>query len=60
MNLTHVGSQRLETERLILRRFRVEDAQEMFSGWANDLEISRYVTWPPHGELTVTRQLLAE
>ncbi len=53
------GSKILTTERLVLRPFRVSDAEAMFSGWANDPEVTKYLTWTPHESVDVTRQLLA-
>ena len=50
----------LETERLILRPFTMDDAQEMFTGWASDEEVARYVTWPVHETIETTKQILAE
>jgi RimJ/RimL family protein N-acetyltransferase len=52
------GTQKIETERLILRRFVIEDADDMFNGWCNDPEVSKYLTWPPHGKVEVTKSLL--
>ena len=56
MNKT--GTQRLETHRLILRRFRAEDAGDMFGNWASDPEVTRFLTWPAHGSIDVTRMIL--
>ena len=56
MNKT--GTRKIETERLILRRFVIEDADDMFNGWCNDPEVSKYLTWPPHGSVEVTKSLL--
>lgn len=53
------GTKRLETDRLILRRFTAEDADSMFQNWASDSEVTRFLTWPPHTDVNVTRQLLA-
>lgn len=58
MNKT--GTERIETKRLILRRFTLEDAEDMFNGWCNDPEVSRYLTWPPHGNVEVTRNILKD
>ena len=58
--MNHIGTKRLSTRRLILRPFSLEDAPAMFQNWANDPEVSRYVTWPPHGQLSVTQALLEE
>ena len=56
MNKT--GTQRLETHRLILRRYRIEDAEDMFNNWASDPEVTRFLTWPPHTNVDVTRYVL--
>lgn len=37
----------LETERLILRKLRLEDAKDLFE-YASDKEVTKYVTWEPH------------
>src|SRR6266487_1640266 len=37
----------LETERLILRRFRLDDAQDVFD-YASDPEVPKYVGWEQH------------
>lgn len=58
--LNHQGTQRLETPRLVLRQFTPADAPAMFNGWANDPEVTRYLSWPPHRELSVTRELLLQ
>ena len=58
MNKT--GTQRIETPRLILRRFRIEDAGEMYRNWASDPEVTRFLTWPVHTSAEVTESLLRE
>ena len=56
--LTHKGTQRMETERLILRKARPEDAEAMFRNWASDPEVTKYLTWPAHESLEVTRWVI--
>lgn len=56
--ITHKGTQTIKTERLILRRFTLDDAEEMFKNWANDERVTRFLTWEPHGNLEVTKNLL--
>ena len=36
---------RLETERLILRRFELSDADAMFQNWASDPEVVRFMCY---------------
>lgn len=58
--LTHKGTKELTTKRLKLRRFTVDDAQEMFNNWANDAEVTKFVSWPPHSTPDLTRELLGK
>lgn len=53
--MRNLGSIELETKRLFLRRFVVEDAKAMFENWASDSENVRYVTWDPHPNPQVTQ-----
>ena len=58
MNKT--GTQTIETHRLILRQFRPEDAEDMFSNWASDPEVTRYLTWPVHSGMDITRMVISD
>ena len=57
--LTHKGTQTIRTKRLVLRRFTVADAQNMFDNWASDSRVTRFLTWLPHESAEATAQLLA-
>ena len=46
--MNHIGTIRLETDRLILRRFTMDDAEGMLNNWASDDEVTKYLTWPTH------------
>jgi len=50
-----IGTQILQTDRLILRRFVESDAEAMFQNWASSAENLTYVTWDPHPDVEVTR-----
>ncbi|MGN1084500.1 MAG: GNAT family N-acetyltransferase [Lachnospiraceae bacterium] len=56
--MEHKGTKRLETDRLILRRFIPEDAESMYHNWASDPEVSKYLTWPTHPNVEVTKSLV--
>ena len=56
--MKNAGTKRLETDRLILRRFVIEDADEMYNNWANDDEVTKYLTWPTHNSVDVTKYIL--
>ena len=57
--MKHLGTTVLETGRLILRPFTIEDAQPMYDNWASDPEVTKYLTWPPHASVGVTKDVLA-
>ena len=50
-----IGTQTLQTDRFILRRFVESDAEAMFQNWASSPENLTYVTWVPHPGVEVTR-----
>lgn len=57
---THVGTQKIETERLTLRRFKVEDAENMFKNWASDPENVKHLSWSAHKNIEETKNILNE
>ena len=56
--MDHQGTVRIETDRLILRRFKMEDAEIMYRNWASDDEVTKYLTWPTHADVNVTRSVI--
>ena len=58
--LTHKGTKTIETDRLILRQFTMEDAEPMFRNWANDDEVTKHLTWPTHSDVEVTKMVLSD
>ena len=58
--MTQIGTRYIETDRLILRRFERPDALAMFENWANDGEVTRFLTWPAHTDVSVTEGILSE
>lgn len=56
--MKHLGTQRIETERLLLRRFTMEDAQAMYQNWACDPEVTKYLTWKPYTNEETATEIL--
>jgi [ribosomal protein S5]-alanine N-acetyltransferase len=52
------GAERLETPRLVLRRLASDDADAIFTTYAQDPEVSRYLTWAPHRRIEETQSFL--
>jgi ribosomal-protein-alanine N-acetyltransferase len=48
----------LETERLRLRPPALDDAQAIFGEYAQDPQVTRYLTWRPHDSVETTRTFL--
>lgn len=58
--LTHIGTQTINTDRLLLRRFEFADAYNMFKNWANDSEVTKFLTWKPHDNVEVTKEIIEQ
>lgn len=52
------GTVRMETKRLMLRPYVIEDADAMFRNWANDPQVTKYLSWEPHKDVEETKQIL--
>ena len=56
--MEHKGTQVLETERLLLRPFRAEDAPAAYRNWCSEDAVTRYLTWQTHADAGVTETLM--
>ena len=45
--MEHVGTMEIETERLVLRRFRREDAEALYRNYGSDPPVHRYISYAP-------------
>lgn len=48
----------IQTSRLTLRPPRMEDAESVFSAYAQDSEVARYMVWTPHASPETTREFI--
>ena len=58
--LHHKGTVTIETDRLILRPFAMEDAEAMYRNWASDDEVSKHLTWPTHTSVEISKMVLTD
>lgn len=58
--MQHLGTQELETERLLLCEFDKADFHEVFANWAGDRETTKFLTWQAHADEADTKRFLAE
>lgn len=54
-----LGTKPLETERLILRKFTIDDAKEMYENWASDTNVTKYVSFSPHKDVNETKNIIS-
>ena len=57
--MVHLGTETIETARLVLRKHEMTDADDMFRNWVTDPEVSRFWGWQPHKNIEETKSLLA-
>lgn len=58
--MNHQGTMQLTTSRLILRPFTPEDAPAAFRNWCSDPVVTKYLRWPAHPTVEITRMVLAD
>lgn len=58
--LKHTGTLEIESDRLKLRRFALEDVEAVFHNWANDDEVTRFLSWPTHPNSAVTKKVVQD
>ncbi|AKL97833.1 GNAT family N-acetyltransferase [Endomicrobium proavitum] len=54
-----IGTQTIETERFILRRVTLDDAQTMFDFCSNE-DVAKYMNWPAHKDISVTKKVISD
>lgn len=53
--LTHKGSVEIKTDRLLLRKFNISDAEQIFSSWTSDERVAKYTSWYAHKSIEDTK-----
>lgn len=56
--MEHKGTVIIETERLILRKFRLDDSQAAFHNWTNDDQVTEFLRWPTHETVETTKEVI--
>ena len=58
--MEHKGTVVIETERLILRPFNINDREFAFNNWTNDEKVTEFLRWSTHKDISVTQKILKE
>ena len=48
----------LQTERLILRKFKIEDIEQVYNNWATDPKTNKYLSWSLHKDINETKDII--
>lgn len=56
----HVGTIDIETKKVLLRRFRLDDSINMFKNWANDDLVTRYLSWDSYSDVNQVEKYIRE
>ena len=56
--MKHLGTKTIETERLILRRVAMTDAEMMFRNWTSDERVVKFLRWGAHRTLNETETMI--
>lgn len=58
--MNNLGTKRIETNRLVLRKLVETDADYIFNNWANDDRVTERLTWTSHENIEVTKEILSK
>lgn len=56
--MKHKGTINIYTERLILRKHKIEDANAMFNNWAKEKEVTKFLRWQPYESVEDTKKII--
>ena len=55
-----LGSKTIKTDRLIIRKIRIDDAYKAYENWCSNDEVVRYVLWEKHKNIETTIDLYSK
>lgn len=58
--MKHKGTKTIETPRLVLRAFRLSDAEAAYKNWMADEKVTAFLTWPAHSDLSITKMAISD
>ena len=58
--MNHLGTKTLETSRLILRKFQLDDALKLYTNLYSDSKVNRFLSWNVHRNVQETSDFIKE
>ncbi|MDU2383423.1 MAG: GNAT family N-acetyltransferase, partial [Finegoldia magna] len=50
----------MKTDKMILRKFTINDAEKMYENWASDSRVTKFLTWKPHTSINQTESIIKQ
>ena len=57
--MNHKGTVTIETDRLLLRKFRATDIPLSFQNWTSDDKVTEFLRWETHPDVTETERVIS-
>lgn len=58
--MRHKGTITIETNRLCLRAFELNDAEAAFKNWTSDRMVTEFLRWPTHTDISITERVISD
>ena len=58
--MKHKGTKTIETDRLVLRPFCIDDIDAAYRNWTSDEKVTAFLRWPAHSAPEVTAQVIKD
>ena len=58
--MLHKGTKTIETQRLILRKFTLDDVDAAYKNWTSDDKVTEFLRWPTHTDIATTERVINE
>lgn len=56
--MQHLGTALIETNRLILRKFRLDDSEATLRNWTSDDRVTEFLRWSTHQNIETTEKII--
>lgn len=50
----------MKTDKIILRKFNINDAGKMFENWASDSKVTKFLSWNPHTKVSESENIIKQ
>lgn len=50
--MTHKGTQTIKTPRLVLRKYSLSDASDIYKNYATDERVTKFLSWLPYNNIS--------